>query len=156
MRRKSATVDQSTVAMLLRVAIPVLSASAVAFTFGNRMRSADDCVALGLPGWAVGAVWTVHLGTLGYVVHRLGQGAPATRLYVVLLGLFCLAYPLYSSEANQFGVATLTLGLATAGMLLVHRAGGARAAAYMGPLVAWLMYVTHATRPCAQQHGVIG
>ncbi len=101
------------------------------------------------PGWLVGVVWVIlfaFLGAARWFVMRSG-GAQAGRQagYIVLLLLFCLAYPFYTMGLKSVAVglvgnvATIAAAVWVASQV---KTTSRAAAGLVLPVVAWVSFAT--------------
>jgi benzodiazapine receptor len=127
----------------------VLVTNALIFATGSDVGGAEPSErdALLPPGPVVGAVWVAQFALLGlsrWLIVRDTAPGDWRRWLPVVLGLICLAFPLYTSgpDGERLGaIGTLvTLAVTVPAMLAIGRASSAAAWALV-PLAAWLGYV---------------
>ncbi len=103
------------------------------------------------PGWLVGAVWVVLFALLGlalWTLQRVGsEPARRGRSRVLILILFCLAYPLYAIATDSWALGLignfLTIALALYVIVRVWPASPP-AAWLVFPIIPWVSYATFA------------
>jgi tryptophan-rich sensory protein len=115
--------------MILHILIPVLSAivvNAIIYLKQWNSSSEEDVSRSNLlpPGWAIGLIWTFIFALLGYLHYTLTRDSffSLASLAVVVLILFCLAYPFMTSglqEKNAKVLNTTTLILVAIVMWIV-------------------------------------
>lgn len=97
-----------------------------------------------LPGWVGSAVWTFLFISLAIAFWIIRRHPDLARSIVLFAGL-CLAYPFYT-----FGFQSLALGLignlatfaAAAALILKLRSTSRVAAAFVAPVLPWLLFAT--------------
>lgn len=130
----------------VHVAAPVLSAgilNAIIFALKLDISGGSPKNPYLPPGYAVGAIWVVLFGLLGYAHYRFTLASPVIAATI----LFCLAYPLLTSTlqdpraSRALNTATLVIACATMALCLYESPVDALLVA---PLVAWAAYVNYA------------
>lgn len=129
--------------------MPVVAGIAVnAIVFGlkwNDQNSNPSRSKLLPPGWAIGAIWVVLLGFLGFAHFKAHAVDPKVSAWlIVLLVLACLAYPFYKNQtASAIGDTATTFGAYVVAIALALRAPVALP--YIVPLLVWGSYVVMTT-----------
>ena len=133
-------------AISLNILVPVVAAllvNAIIYALGwNKRVDGKEEVKHLPPGWAVGLIWVVILGLLGYLRFVLRESWIGSITIVVVI-LYCLAYPFYTSGLKQdigrlMNVIALILAAVAA---MVVAAINVWAVPYVLPLLIWSSYV---------------
>lgn len=94
------------------------------------------------PGWIIGIIWTVILGTLGYLLF-LSKQHKITYFAIAGLIVFILAYPFLTNKFVEktkfFDTVTLILSVLVAIMLFFQKG----MVLYMLPLLVWVLFVKY-------------
>ncbi len=119
---------------------------------------ASSCNDLLPPGWAVGAIWVLLLGLLGYSASLLSSAqrssakAPAL-VAIAALAVYCLAYPFVTRglRYDASRVPNMIALIMATGTCLLAQAARPSALPPLLPLLAWASYVniTDAVSRCA-------
>jgi mannose/fructose/N-acetylgalactosamine-specific phosphotransferase system component IIC len=102
-----------------------------------------------IPGWFIGAVWTVLFLAMGWARWRLGAAshpaAASARLWLTILIVNCAVYPFYtaglSSPALGFAGNLLTIALAAYVAILLKRCDRLATLAPVA-VVCWVSFAT--------------
>jgi tryptophan-rich sensory protein len=130
--------------VLSNIGIPILLACIVngmifALGWGNRSQTSYK----GLPpGWAIGMIWVVILGLLGYCRWLLKDHYFASAAITFII-IFCISYPFYTLGLQEnigrfMNVVTLILALFVGVIVVITNA---TALWFYSPLVLWASYV---------------
>lgn len=143
--------DQATWRSYLRdCAIAVAAAVLVnALVFSTGIDRNGVSAQAGPPGWFVGLVWIVLFALFGIAHAELKRDPSVTarrlRRSVVLLGLFCLAFPAYTigfASATLGFIGCLLTGAWVAALILGTRHSARRVSLLLLPCLLWLCYAS--------------
>jgi len=94
------------------------------------------------PGWVIGIIWTIILGTLGYLLY-LSKQHKVTYFAIAGLIVFILAYPFLTNKfvenTKLLDTITLILSVLVAVMLFFQKG----MVLYMLPLLTWVLFVKY-------------
>jgi translocator protein len=125
-----------------------LAINAVIFGSGWDASDTDAQIWFAPPGYVVGTVWVILFGLIGaarYLLNASGEAAKGAKNWLVILLLFCLAYPIYTIGFNSeligfFGnLATIAL---TIFVFIKTRKFSKSAALLLVPIVLWVSFAT--------------
>ena len=139
------------VANVVAAVVTVIAVNAVIFLSGwfQTDTPAAQQSRLDPPGWLVGVVWVFLFAFLGaarwLVVRSGGERAGRQAGYIVLLLLFCLAYPFYTMGLKSVAIGLIgnvTTIIAAAWVASRVRTSSKAAAGLVLPVVAWVSFAT--------------
>lgn len=138
--------------LLLNVSIAVglcFIINAVIFGSGwDKSDPVDDSIWFAPPGYFVGTVWVILFALIGaarYLLNASGEAANGTKNLLVILLLFCLAYPIYTIGFNS-ELLGLAGNLATIALTIFAMTKTSKfsktATLLLAPIVLWVSFAT--------------
>lgn len=137
--------------LILNISIAValcLVINAVIFGSGWDASDTDAQIWFAPPGYVVGTVWVILFGLIGaarYLLNASGEAAKGTKNWLVILLLFCLAYPIYTigfnSEILGFAGNLATIALTIFVFTKTFRFSKT-AASLLVPIIVWVSFAT--------------
>jgi translocator protein len=125
-----------------------LAINAVIFGSGWDASDTDAQIWFAPPGYVVGTVWVILFGLIGaarYLLNASGETARSTKNWLVILLLFCLAYPIYTIGFNSELIGFLG-NLATIALtvfVLTRTLKFSKLAAFLlVPIILWVSFAT--------------
>lgn len=97
------------------------------------------------PGWAIGLIWVIILGILGYALYltvKLHDTVSSTLITILIIA--CLIYPFYTAGLSDKSVARMGNTLTLIGAFIVAIVVGMRSPCVLGyiiPILVWISYV---------------
>ena len=139
------------VGLVLNITIAVVLCLAInAVIFGSGWDASETAAQIWFapPGYVVGTVWVILFALIGaarYLLNDSGEAARSTKNWLVVLLLFCLAYPIYTIGFNSeligfFGnLATIALTI----FVLTRTLKFSKFAAFLlVPIIFWVSFAT--------------